>query len=245
MEHDARDRRIGRIAWVMAWVALVLGQFHAMARHNTVDGSEDLQTWTTRVWSDPARKVFAPLLDWANPDAVYLTYGKIWFPVFLAFTACAFVVRRRRQPVTGFEKWAWRFALARLLLGDARRLRQLLDPVDPHDRRPGPGLPVPRHPGPAADPARIHRPRDRPAPSRDASAGHGLAARPDDPDRRRHLDVHLDGQRRPPCGLRLRDRRPGSGADPVAGQERVSSARGERFPRLRTQTGSSHRLQPV
>ena len=111
MEHDARDRRIGRIAWVMAWVALVLGQFHAMARHNTVDGSEDLQSWTTRVWSDPARKVFAPLLDWANPDAVYLTYGKIWFPVFLAFTACAFVVRRRRQPVTGFEKWAWRFAL--------------------------------------------------------------------------------------------------------------------------------------
>jgi hypothetical protein len=105
------DQRIGRLAWVMAWVGLVVGQFHAMARHNTIDGQEDLQMWTTRVWSDPAREFFRPLLDWSNPDAVYLTYGKIWFPVFAAFTACAFVLYRRRRPV-GFEKFAWRFALA-------------------------------------------------------------------------------------------------------------------------------------
>ena len=104
------EQRIGRLAWVMAWVGLVVGQFHAMARHNTVDGKEDLQMWTTRVWSDPAREFFRPLLDWSNPDAVYLTYGKIWFPVFAAFTACAYVLYRRRRPV-GFEKFAWRFAL--------------------------------------------------------------------------------------------------------------------------------------
>jgi hypothetical protein len=104
------DQRIGRLAWVMAWVGLVVGQFHAMARHNTVDGKEDLQMWTTRVWSDPAREFFRPLLDWSNPDAVYLTYGKIWFPVFAAFTACAYVLYRRRRP-EGFEKFAWRFAL--------------------------------------------------------------------------------------------------------------------------------------
>lgn len=52
----------------------------------------------------------AALLDWANPDAVYLTYGKIWFPVILAATVCVVVVRRRRSPA-GFEKWAWRVAL--------------------------------------------------------------------------------------------------------------------------------------
>jgi len=104
------EQRIGRLAWVMAWVGLVVGQFHAMARHNTVDGKEDLQMWTTRVWSDPGREIFKPLLDWSNPDAVYLAYGKIWFPVFAAFTACAFVLYRRRRPV-GFEKFAWRFAL--------------------------------------------------------------------------------------------------------------------------------------
>jgi hypothetical protein len=108
-------QRIGRFAWVMAWVGLVVGQLHAMARHNTADGKEDLQQWATQVWSDPAREFFKPLLDWANPDAVYLTYGKIWLPVFVAFTLCAFAVRRRRQPA-GFEKWAWRIALAGYVL---------------------------------------------------------------------------------------------------------------------------------
>jgi hypothetical protein len=104
------QRRIGRFAWAMAWFGLVAGQFHAMARHQTADGKEDLQMWTTRVWSDPGRKLFSPLLDWASPDVVYVTWGKVWLPVFLAFTLCAVVVRRRRQPV-GFEKWAWRIAL--------------------------------------------------------------------------------------------------------------------------------------
>ena len=107
----ARERGIGRLAWAMAWVGLVAGQFHAMARHQTVDGKEDLQLWATRVWSDPGRKLFAPLLDWASPDVVYVTWGKIWLPVFVAMTLCAFVVHRRRRPI-GFEKWAWRIALS-------------------------------------------------------------------------------------------------------------------------------------
>jgi hypothetical protein len=109
-ESISAQRRIGRFAWVMAWVGLVGGQFHAMARHQTAEGQADLQMWTTRVWSDPARKLFSPLLDWAGPDIVYVTWGKIWLPVFIAFTLCAFVVCRRRRPV-GFEKWAWRLAL--------------------------------------------------------------------------------------------------------------------------------------
>ena len=40
-----------------------------------------------------------------------MTYGKIWFPVFLAFTLCAVVVYRRRAP-GGFETWVWRLAIA-------------------------------------------------------------------------------------------------------------------------------------
>ena len=104
------QRRVGRFAWAMAWFGLVAGQFHAMSRHQTADGKADLDSSLTSSWSDPARDLFQPLLDWADPDVVYVTWGKIWLPVFLAFTLCAFVVRRRRQPV-GFEKWAWRIAL--------------------------------------------------------------------------------------------------------------------------------------
>ena len=107
---EQSQRRIGRFAWVMAWFGLVMGQFHAMARHQTEDGSPDLDSGLVRAWSDPARELFRPLLDWGSPDTVYLTYGKLWLPVFVAFTLCAFVVRRRRSPV-GVEKWAWRLAL--------------------------------------------------------------------------------------------------------------------------------------
>jgi hypothetical protein len=110
LESPETQRRIGRFAWAMAWAGLVLSPLHAMSRHNTVDGKEDLQVWTTRVWSDPGRKALAPLLDWADPDTVYLTYGKLWLPVFLGFTLAAFVVYRNRRP-HGFERWAWRIAL--------------------------------------------------------------------------------------------------------------------------------------
>jgi hypothetical protein len=110
LDSSRTQARVGRFAWAMAWFGLVMGQLHALARHNTADGKEDLQAWTTRVWSDPARSALRPLLDWADPDTVYLTYGKLWLPVFVALTLCAFAVRRQRDP-RGVERWAWRVVL--------------------------------------------------------------------------------------------------------------------------------------
>lgn len=105
-----RARLIGRLAWFSAWSALVLGQLHALARHATEDGRSDLDLPLTRLWAEPAADLLSPLLTWADPDVVYLTYGKVWLPVFLAFTAAAFVAYRIRQP-RRFEKWAWRVTL--------------------------------------------------------------------------------------------------------------------------------------
>ncbi len=105
------ERQIGRFAWVMAWVGLAVGQLHALARFATADGKEDLELPLTAAWAEPAADVLSPLLGWANPDIVYITYGKIWFPVFVAFTLCALVVYRRRRPA-GFEKWVWRATIA-------------------------------------------------------------------------------------------------------------------------------------
>jgi hypothetical protein len=109
-ESTEAQRRIGRFAWIMAWVGLVLGQLHALARHRTEDGKADLDLPLTAFWAEPAGRALRPLLDWSSADQVYLTYGKLWLPVFVAFTLCAFVVARRRQPV-GVEKWAWRIVL--------------------------------------------------------------------------------------------------------------------------------------
>lgn len=106
--------RLGRLAWATAWFALLFGQLHAMARHQTTDGKEDLKSGLVRAWSDPGRRLFRPLLDWGSPDTVYVTYGKVWLFVFLVFTLAAFVVRRRRVAagvVHGGETWAWRLAL--------------------------------------------------------------------------------------------------------------------------------------
>jgi hypothetical protein len=104
------QRGVARFAWAMAWIATVVGELHALARHATEDGKADLDGPLTRAWAVPAADLLKPLLNWAAPDTVYLAYGKIWLPVFVSFTLAAFVVYRRRSPV-GFEKWAWRITL--------------------------------------------------------------------------------------------------------------------------------------
>ena len=83
-----RERLIGRCAWVAAWVGLVVGQLHALSRHATDAGGEDLALPATAAWAVPAAGAFSPRLGWGDADLVYVTYGKIWFPLFVAFTLC-------------------------------------------------------------------------------------------------------------------------------------------------------------
>lgn len=118
LDRPEHQRRIGRLAWVMAWVGLVVGQLHALARVATKDGASDPDEGLMHLWVEPASTALAPLLDWSSPTVVYLTYGKIWGPVVGAATLAAFVVHRRRS-VAGFrgaERWAWRIALTALSL---------------------------------------------------------------------------------------------------------------------------------
>jgi len=106
-------RRISIAAWVMAAFGTVAGQLHALSRINS--HPEDLEYPLTRAWAVPAMDALRPLLDWADPTFVYWTYGKIWLPICLAFTAAAYLVYRRRCP-QGAEKWAWRAQLAAYVL---------------------------------------------------------------------------------------------------------------------------------
>ena len=105
---EGRERQIGQLAWVMAWVGLVVGQLHALARFRYRRRPRTITDLPAdRGLGRAGDDLLSPLLDWGDPDLVYVTYGKIWFPVFLAFTLCAVVVYRRRRPA-GFERWAWR-----------------------------------------------------------------------------------------------------------------------------------------
>lgn len=111
IDENRTQRMIGRLTWAAAWTGLALGQLHALARHRTIEGKLDLDSSLTSFWAEPAADLLSPLVRWGSPDAVYLTYGKLWLPLFAVMTLCAFVVRRRRSPY-GLEKWGWRLALA-------------------------------------------------------------------------------------------------------------------------------------
>lgn len=59
VEHQ---RLIGRWAWVAAWVGLVVGQLHALSRHATAAGAEDLALPATAAWAVPSAEALSPLL---------------------------------------------------------------------------------------------------------------------------------------------------------------------------------------
>lgn len=102
-------RGISVFAWVMAAAGTVIGQVHALARF--VEHPNDLvESPLTRVWAVPATQALQPLLDWSDPWTVYITYGKIWAPVCVAFLAAAYLVYRRRRPA-GAERRLWQVQL--------------------------------------------------------------------------------------------------------------------------------------
>jgi len=108
-------RTVGHAAWIGAWVGVVLAPLHALSRFATAEGREDLQFAPTRLWAEPAARRLRPLLEWADPDTVYLTYGKVWLFPFLAATVCAFLVWGSRDR-RGLERVAWPITLTGLVI---------------------------------------------------------------------------------------------------------------------------------
>jgi hypothetical protein len=106
-------RWISMAAWGMAAFGTVAGELHALARIHS--HPEDLELPLTRAWAAPAIDALRPLLDWSDPVFVYWTYGKIWLPICLAFTAAAYLVYRRSAP-RGLERTCWRVQLVAYLL---------------------------------------------------------------------------------------------------------------------------------
>lgn len=115
---SAAAHAAGPVALVAACAGTILAPIHALSRFATADGASDLDSTVVRTWAVPASHLLRPLLDWSDPMTVYTTYGRVWLPVLLAATACAFVIRRRRDPV-GLERWGWRLALPGYVLATA------------------------------------------------------------------------------------------------------------------------------
>lgn len=119
---DNTIRRCGLAAVALAWASLVLAPLNALARMRTESGRSDLEPGHVAWWAEPALRVLTPwLLDFADPDTVYLTYGKFYAVAVAGVVACMLAARSVRPgPMRSIEVWGWRTSLAGyglLLLG--------------------------------------------------------------------------------------------------------------------------------
>jgi hypothetical protein len=114
---DSRARLAGSAAVAMAGASLLLAPLNALARMRTESGRSDFESGLAHWWAAPAMDFFEPILGFAPPDTVYVTYGKFYVFALLAVLACALAVRGRRPDRPGWsERWGWRITLASYVL---------------------------------------------------------------------------------------------------------------------------------
>ncbi len=111
-------RRCGLAAVVLAIASIPLAPLNALARMQTDSGRSDLANDLAAWWAEPALRTLSPwLLDFADVDTVYLTYGKFYLLAVLAVLACAVATRSRRPADMGWaERWGWRLTIGSLAL---------------------------------------------------------------------------------------------------------------------------------
>jgi len=106
-------RRCGLAAVVLGIASIVLAPLNALARMQTESGRSDMENPFASWWAEPAMHTLSPwLLDFADTQTVYLTYGKFYLLAVLAVLACAFAARSRRPAGVGWvERWGWRLTI--------------------------------------------------------------------------------------------------------------------------------------
>lgn len=108
----------GLAAMLGGIVGILYFPFHAVAYFATEGGAESLEAAWVAAWSGAFRSLFEPLLTFAPPDNVYLTYGKISLFMVLGALVGTMALHARQVANAGrLEKWGFRIAFAGLLLG--------------------------------------------------------------------------------------------------------------------------------
>ena len=111
-------RRGGLAAMMGGILGLLHSPFYAVAYFATEGGAESLEAPWVAAWSGAFRSLFEPLLTFAPPEGVYLTYGKLFLFMFLGWLAGLLALHARQTVRAGrLEKWGFRVALAGAVLG--------------------------------------------------------------------------------------------------------------------------------
>jgi hypothetical protein len=111
--NDRTIRACGLSAVVAAVASVALAPLNALARMQTESGRSDAENSLASWWAEPALAVLGPrVLDFADADTVYLTYGKFYAPAVLAVLACVLATRSRRPSSMNWsERWGWRLTI--------------------------------------------------------------------------------------------------------------------------------------
>ncbi len=98
-------------------LGILYSPFYALAYFATEDGAESLEAPLAAAWAGALRPILEPLLTFAPPEVVYLTYGKAFSFVILGWMAGLLALHTRQAPHAGrLEKWGFRVAFAGTVL---------------------------------------------------------------------------------------------------------------------------------
>lgn len=118
MEFRTLVRRGGLAALVAGVVGVLFAPLYALAYFQTTDGRDSLSEGPPVLpWHDVLGPVLDPLLTFASPDTVYLTYGKLWPVVTLGWLAGTAALHTWQLSRAGrVERWGFRIVVVALSL---------------------------------------------------------------------------------------------------------------------------------
>ena len=119
MIHPSPDqlRWAGLAAMVGGALGLVFAPLYSLAYFASSDGAADAKSAWVQAWADPARNLLDPLLTFASPDIVRMTYFKLLLFVVIGMLAGVVGLHASQGRQGGrLERWGFRISFAGLLL---------------------------------------------------------------------------------------------------------------------------------
>ncbi|MGH3129998.1 MAG: hypothetical protein ACRDNX_04195 [Gaiellaceae bacterium] len=119
MIHPSPDqvRLTGLAAIVGGVLGVLVSPLYSLAYFAGDEAPVDTESALVQAWAEPARDLLGPLLTFASPDDVYLTYGKLFLFVWMGMLAGLVGLHARHAGRGGrLERWGFRASFLGLLL---------------------------------------------------------------------------------------------------------------------------------